>query len=412
MVRHRLGRSFNGLWAATGAANLADGVALFALPLLALADGASPGGVAAVTAALTVAWPVFGLHAGWIVDRLGRRSLLVGVNLARSGVLVALTVAYASDRLSLAMILVAALLLGAAETLADTALTSTVPLVVAHHERARANARIEATINLTNQMAGPPLAGLLAGLTLALATGASAALYGMALAGLAVMVLRTRPTAGPDGASQSGLAGGIRFLWRQPMLRTITLFTAAMNLVWAAALALLVVYVVQPGPLGLTPAQYGLALTAMAAGGLVAAAALEPLRLRFGVSRLMIADCVGTVLFVAPVAIGADVWLVVVGMVVAGAGSSIWRILVATIRQNLSPPDLLGRVYAASRVISWGVLPVGAGLAGVGAELWGVRAVFAVATVIAVVALVAFVVFALRTDLSAIVEPQQESVSE
>ncbi|MFD2356636.1 hypothetical protein ACFSTC_56355 [Nonomuraea ferruginea] len=82
-----LGRSFNGLWFGTGAANLGDGMALFALPLLALAVGASPGGVAAVTTALTLAWPLFGLHAGWIADRVDRRALLTGVNLARAALL-------------------------------------------------------------------------------------------------------------------------------------------------------------------------------------------------------------------------------------------------------------------------------------------------------------------------------------
>jgi hypothetical protein len=45
------------------------------------------------------------------------------------------------------------------------------------------------------------------------------------------------------------------------------------------------------------------------------------------------------------------------------------------------------------------------------AELWGVRPVFAAAA-IAVVALAVFVVFAVRTGLPAIIEPQQESVSE
>lgn len=407
-----LGRSFSGLWTATGTTNLADGIALFSLPLLALAAGASPGGVAAVTAAMTLAWPVFGMHAGLIVDRLDRRAVLIGVNVLRAAVLAVLTAAYLTDQLTLVVILVAALLLGAGETVADTGVTSTVPLVVEAHQRSRANARIEATINLTNQMAGPPLAGVLAGLTLALATGASAALYALALAGLMAMTLRRGAPAEAERPARIRLSGGLTFLWRQRVLRTITLFTAAMNLVWAAAVALLVVYAVEPGPLGLSPAQYGMVLTAMAAGGLAAAAVLERLRVRFGVTTLMIADCVGTVLLVAPVALGTGTWGVVTGVVVAGAGSSIWRILVATIRQNLTPPELLGRVYAASRVISWGVLPVGAALAGVGAELWGVRVVYAVATTIALATLLAFVIFAARNDLSTAMEPRPVPVPE
>jgi MFS family permease len=403
------GRPFNALWFGTGATNLGDGMALFVLPLLALAADASPGGVAAVTAALTLAWPVFGLHAGWIVDRVDRRLLLTGVNLARAAVLTALTAAHLTGALSLPLILAAAVLLGVAETLVDTALTATVPLVVEPNGRSSANARIEATVNVTNELAGPPLAGLLAGITLALATGASAALYALAITGFTLMTLRRRPPAAPRASG--GVVAGFRHLWRQPVVRTLTLFTAVMNIPWAVATALLVVYAVAPGPLGLSTAQYGLVLTAMAVGGLVASAVAEPLRRRFGVTRLLIADAAGTVLLVAPVALGGPVWTVVAGAVIAGAGSSIWRILVATIRQNLSPPDLLGRVYSASRVLSWGVIPVSAAVAGLGAELWGVRTVFALATVLAVAILATFIPYALRTDLSTAVEPDAKPLA-
>lgn len=413
-----LGRSFNGLWFGTGAANLGDGMALFVLPLLAIAVDASAGGVAAVTAALTLAWPVFGLHAGWIVDRVDRRALLTTVNVVRGLVLGGVTAAFLTDALSLPLILVAAVLLGVAETLVDTALTSTIPLVVEPVGRSRANARIEATINVANQLAGPPLAGLLAGATLALATGASAALYLVAVAGVLMMTLRRpRPdapaegSAVPTGRRRGELVAGFRFLWRQPVVRILTLFTAAMNVVWAVATALLVVYVVEPGPLGLTAAQYGLLLTAMAVGGLIASVLVEPLRRWVGTTRLMIADAVGTVLFVAPVAFDAGIWAVAGGAVVAGAGSSIWRILAGTIRQNLSPPELLGRIYSASRMISWGVIPASAALAGVIAEVWGLRTAFVAATVLGVAVLAAFVPFALRTDLAAAVRgPADDAV--
>ncbi|HEY9412369.1 MAG TPA: MFS transporter [Jiangellaceae bacterium] len=403
----RLGRPFNSLWLATAAANLGDGMALFVLPLLALAVGASPGGVAAVTAVLTLAWPVFGLHAGWLVDRLDRRMLLRSANLARAAVLAGVTLVHAWGELSLPVILGAAAVLGLAETLVDTALTSTVPLVVEPDGRTTANARIEATVNLTNQFVGPPLAGLLAGLALAGTTGASAVLYLAAAIAISAMVVHGRPTADAVIPPPTGLGAGFRFVWRQPTVRTLTLFTAAMNVVWAAATALLVVYAVGPGPLDLTAAEYGLMLTAMAAGGLVASVAVEPLRRRFGVTTLLVIDCVGTVLLVAPVALGANAWVVAAGMIAAGAGSSVWRILVATIRQNLSPSDQLGRVYAASRMISWGVIPAGAALAGLGAELWGVRAVFAVATGLAIAVLAGFVGFALRADLSATMAADQ-----
>ncbi|HEX6421805.1 MAG TPA: MFS transporter, partial [Acidimicrobiales bacterium] len=92
----RTGSGFGGLWLATGLANLADGLYLIALPLVALELTASPAAVAGVTVMLTAAWPLFGLHAGGIVDRVDRRRLMVAVNLVRAAALGALTLAVAS----------------------------------------------------------------------------------------------------------------------------------------------------------------------------------------------------------------------------------------------------------------------------------------------------------------------------
>jgi MFS family permease len=395
-----LGRAFHLLWLATGAANLADGMIRFLFPVLALAVGAAPSGVAAVTAAVTLAWPLFGLHAGWLVDRADRRLLLTSVNFARALVLGVVAALYAGGSLTLPVILGAALLLGLAETIIDTALTSTVPLVVPPAHFGRANARLEATINAANELLGPSLAGLAAGVTLGLTASSSAGLYGLAavvLLGLSI----TAPVPATTTAPKRALLSGLRFLWRHSLLRTLTLFTAAMNVVWAAATALLVVYAVTPGPLGLSPTAYGLLLTAVAGGGLVASVLTEPLRRRAGDALLLIIDCVGTVLLVLPVAAGLGTPFVAAGAVVAGAGSSVWRIINATIRQNLTPVDLLGRVYSASRVISWGVVPVSAGLAGLAADAWGLRAVFIVATCLAVAVALAFIPYAARAQRAA-----------
>jgi hypothetical protein len=47
-------------------------------------------------------------------------------------------------------------------------------------------------------------------------------------------------------------------------------------------------------------------------------------------------------------------------------------------------------VYSASRLISWGVGPLGAGLAALVAELWGIRVMFAIGAVISTGLLVLF----------------------
>lgn|SRR5262245_9319405 len=381
--RSRLGRDFTGLWTATGLANLADGLYLLALPLVALGLTESAGLVAGVTVVLTLAWPVFGLHAGVLVDRADRRWLIATVNAARAVALAGLTALLLTGTASIVALYAVALVLGIGETLVDTSLAAAVPQAVRRQQDlGRANARIEVAQNVTNQFIGPPLGGLLAIAGLAWVTGTSAILYAGTLAGLAMM--RGRYRVGPTESTtereplRAALAAGIAFTWRHPLLRNLTLTTAAMNVFWAAWVSVLVVYAVEPGPVGLSTAGYGVLLTTMAAGGITGAAVVEPLRRRLGAHRLLALDVVGTILLIgtpalttSPIAIGA-------AMFVGGTGSAVWRVIVASVRQSVAPAELLGRVYSANRVISWGVLPFGALLGGIVAELLGVRAVFAI----------------------------------
>src|SRR5688572_12872773 len=89
--------AFRRLWFSAGAANLGDGLVLTALPLIALGAGASAGQIALVTTLMTLAWPVFGLHAGWIVDRVPVPRLLAFVNAARAVAVAMLAVGIALD---------------------------------------------------------------------------------------------------------------------------------------------------------------------------------------------------------------------------------------------------------------------------------------------------------------------------
>ncbi|MGH3508438.1 MAG: MFS transporter [Nocardioidaceae bacterium] len=388
-----LGRAFAGLWAASAAANLADGLTLVLLPLVAVSVTDAPGAVAAVMVATTVAWPAFGLPAGWIVDAIDRRRVLVAVNLVRAIVLTLVAWFAVADRLSVSVLCAAAVVLGIGETLADTSLTALVPMVVTSRRRGVANARIETTVNLLNQLVGPPLAGLLAGVSLLAGAGTAAALYGLALVGMVALPRRryvARREDAPQSAWQLELTAGLRLLWRDRMLRALTLVTAAMNLVWAVWTALFVVYAVEPGPLGLSPAGYGLLLTAMAVGGVIAAPLVDPLTRSIGVRAILVLDLVGTLVLVLPVGLGLGPAPVVAGTVLAGAGATVWRTVVATVRQNLVDEVLMGRVYAASRFVSWGVLPVGGAIGGVLAETLGVRTTFGIAAAFAAALVVMF----------------------
>lgn len=381
MSRYGPNQEFRRLWAGAASANIADGLYLFALPLAATGLTESPALVAGVTTALTIAWPLFGIQAGLIVDRLDRRRLMVVVNVLRAVVLTALTVALANGTATIVLLYAAAIILGIGETLVDTGLTSMVPSVVGERDLSRANGWIEAAQNIANQFIGPPLGGLLATLGLALATGTSAGFYLISAGALLVMRGTFRASRADERNHDRprvwpAVSAGVGTLWRNTLIRNLTIITAAMNLFWAMWLALIVLYAVDPGPMGLSKPAYGVMLSMMAVGGLVGTVIVEPLRRRFGTYAVLTLDVVGTAALVGVPGLTTNAVAVGAATLAGGLGSSVWRVLNASIRQMVVPDDLLGRVYSAQRSISWGVLPVGSALGGLLAQVVGIRTVF------------------------------------
>lgn len=388
------------LWAASSLSNLGDGLYQFALPLLALEITRSPSLVSGVTLMLTLAWPVFGLHAGSVVDRFDRQSILLLVSIMRVAALGLLTVAIVGGGLTLPMLYLAALVLGIGETLADTALTSLVPATVGADRLEWANGRITAGQTITNSFLGPPLAGGLLGIGAGLVTGVATSLYALAAVILATMSGTGRvPNDSVQARTPWGVTEGFRFLWRNPTLRRLTLFTAAMNVWWATFYALFVLFAVTPGPLGLTPAALGALIVAMSIGGIIGSLWASRISSMIGAKSALLVDLVGTTLLIGVPALTANPWLVAVAMTAAGFGSGIWVVLVASIRQRLTPDPLLGRAYSASRLISWGVLPIAAAAAGVAAELIGIQTVFAIGGLVSVGLLVAFLLLFSNQEL-------------
>lgn len=387
-------RGFRLLWSSTAASNLADGMALVVLPLVALDGGADAAGVALITVALTLAWPTIGLHAGWIVDRFPKRVILAAGNAGRSLAFAALAITVLLGPVPLGVVLVTAGLYGIGETLVDTAINASVPRLVEPPARTRAIARIESAIEVTNGLAGRPLAGILVGLSFGIALGSVVLLYATAaVLAVAIVALAARNAdVSADTAAPVRVRDGLATLWRHPVLRNVTILTSVANLIWAMFDAVFIVYAVSPGPLGLTPAEFGLLLSLGALGGILSSFVVPLLLRRIPPTVLLAVDIVGTAMLAVPVAIGAPLGVIGAGIVLAAAGSIAWRIIAASYRQQELPERLLGRAYSASRVISWGSLPLGAAIASVVAAAAGVTAVFQVATAIAAILIVLFVV--------------------
>jgi MFS family permease len=316
----------------------------------------------------------------------------------------ALTVALATGTLTLPMLYIAALALGVGEVLADTGLVALVPSTVERDRLDWANGRITAGQTVTNMFLGPPLAGGLLTIGSAVVTGVATGVYAVA-AGVLATLGAPRPSPADahveDLKPDRGVTAGFRFLWSNHTIRKLTLLTAGLNVWWATWYGLFAIQAVAPGPLGLAPPAYGALLVALAIGGIGGSLVAAPLSRRLGMKATLALDFVGTAILVGVPAVTTNPWLVAVGNVVAGAGSAMWIVLVGSIRQRLTPDALLGRLYSASRLIAVGVLPIGAALGGIAAEVVGIETVFGVGALVSLVLLVAFFVTIREPELTA-----------
>ena len=188
--------NFARLATASGLSNLADGVFQITLPLVALGITRDPAAFASVTLVGRLPWLLFSLPAGALADRLDRRRTMTLVDLGRALVIGGLAAVVAAGLEELWLLYVVAFGLGVGETLFDTAAQSILPNVVDDPNRLSvANGRLYAIELTANQFVGPPLGGLIAGITLAGALGGSAAAYALAAGVLVLLVGRFRPVA-------------------------------------------------------------------------------------------------------------------------------------------------------------------------------------------------------------------------
>jgi MFS family permease len=388
-VGERLGSSYRRLWWASGGSNLADGMAVVALPVLTLQLSPTPGAVATVALAQRLPWLLFALHAGALADRLDRRRVMVSVNLVRAGTLAALAGLTAADLASVGVVVGVAFALGSAETLFDTSAQSVLPMLVGRDQLPRANGRLQAVELLANQFVGPPLGGALAVGGIAVAVAGSATAY-LAASGLLLLLTGSfRPVrSGPRTTIRADVAHGLRYLWGHRVLRTLAAMVGAMNLAFAASFAVLPVHAISPGPLGLDGASFGLLLAASAVGSLVGSVAVERLAGVLGRARLLVGCVVLAALPLLAMACWEAVGVVAVALAVAGAGIVMWNVVTVSLRQQIVPDELLGRVNAGYRLVAWGTMPLGAGIGGLVAELFDVRVVFAIAGIACLAVLV------------------------
>ena len=368
-------RQFWTYWTASTTSSVGSAVTSVALPLTAvLVLGATELQMGVLAAASYVAWLVIGLPAGAVVRRLPLRGVQVAMDLVRAAAIVSIPLVWWLGRLTLAQLLLAALVISFANVLFDVASSTFLPRVVPREHLQARNSLMSGT-HAASQLGGPSLGGVLVQLL-----GAVPALLVDAISYAAsALLLRSLPEAEqPREETRTPMRQQVRegwhFVTRHPVMNPCMWDATATNFVCGGQLALFAVYLVRDvsAPAGLV----GFLLAAEGIGSLVGAALCPRIVVRMGSARACMAGGLVSVLgaFLIPLGTDAVAWaLFALGNIVFSFGVVVLSTTTRTYRQVATPPDLLSRVMATVRFVSWGAIPIGGLIGGVVGSWLGAR---------------------------------------
>lgn len=232
---------------------------------------------------------------------------------------------------------------------------------------------------VSNDFAGPPVGAVLFALAVAAPLAVDAASF--ALASALVFSVRARPQRPvvlERRPIRADIAEGVRWLWSNPVLRSLSLTAAGVNLLVHGTWAIFVLYSLQV--VGTGGVGFGILVSAFALGGVVGGM-FAPRIARRGPGRAITTAILLAAASELVMGVSSHGLVIACMLVALGFAGAVWNVVTTSLRQRLVPDRLLGRVNSAHRMLSWGSIPVGALLGGVIARSFGLRAPFLFAAV-------------------------------
>jgi MFS family permease len=375
-----------------------DGMFLTAFPLLAAILTRDPVLIAGVTIASRLPWLMFSLFTGALADRMDRRKLMIGADLIRLVIVGLLGVAILTDVVNIWMLYFSAFLLGSCETLHVNAAQGLIPAIVKPEDLLEANARFASGQIVAAQFIGPPLGVAMFNVSMSLPFLADAATF----AGSAALVSRVpdeHAVEPPTTKILQDIKEGIRYTIETVSLRRLTEILMVVNFFYFAANSLLVLY--NEDLLGGNKITFTALSVGAASGTVISRFFLDKITTKLGKTRTLQVSLWAWAIATIGLAVAWEPILAIVMHLVLGLGSGWWIALNTTLRQQITPTRMLGRMNAVSRTVTWGIVPFGALFGGVAARIFGLRGPF----IISAIVMVSYAVFSRR-----LLKPVDEAV--
>ena len=375
-------RGFLHLWGAQATSAFGTRVGRVAIALSAvLLRGSGPLDLAWLNLAMSLPYLIFGLAAGVLIDRVRRRPLLIATDLIRAGLLMTIPIAAWLGGFSLAQLLVVVFVVMSCSLVFDCAHLAYTPTLIEKRWLLDANAKQESTA-AASEIVGPPIGGLLVQLL-----GAPIAILCDAVSYVVSALLLWRlphdealPEHNRARVTWDDLKAGFLIVFRHRLFRPLALAKIIRAICGGAIGAFYVLYLIRD--LQVSPAVLGIVV---GCGGAAAfAAAIVTTRIAAvtpagpGMIIGIAAAALGHVLLpLAGLFVGT--WLVipllVLGQLISDFGLAYAFSLERALRQHHIDNAVLGRASVVISMCGNVPGPIGAILAGVFAERFGLTPV-------------------------------------
>jgi MFS family permease len=370
------------LWIGQTISEIGSRITIVALPLIAvLVLKATPFQMGLLAGIGGFASLLFGPAAGLCVDRLPRRPILIATDLGRAIVLGSIPLAAIFGMLRMQQIYLVVAAAGILTVLFDVAYQSYLPSLVERQQVLEGNSKLALSSSIA-EVAGPGLSGILVQMFTAPMAILLDALSFFASAVTVWLVRKCEPQVIAIRAAHvwEELSAGMRAIAQSPTRWAIAGHAATAGFFGGFFASLFVLYVIDE--LHLSAALLGMVIAVGGAGNILGASLAPRVMRRFGPGFTLIGSLLvmGAASLMIPLAHGAVVTATLF-LVIAQVGDVCWpvfHVCELSLRQAITPSEVLGRVNAAMQMLSRGLLPIGSLGAGVLAELIGIRATLAV----------------------------------
>lgn len=384
MNSEKLPGAYHKVFSAGAISNLGNGVAAVAYPWVASSLTRSPLLLSIIGLMSSLPWLLFSLPAGVFIDRFARKSVIVFTDIFRGVItaIVALTLFLERTRIHLVkshvnvgavhtnmalylLLLVASFLLTCGVVLGNGASQTFVPMIVEGPLLEKANGRMWSAESVTEQFMGPPLASLLLSISVfAPLFFDAASFFGSAglIALIASSAIRPQIKSEKTPDFRREIKEGLGWLWNNTFLRDLAIVLGLFNFVSSIFFSVFILFAQED--LHTTVFTYGLLVTGAAVGGTLGGIFAPKLTKRVGRGKIL-----AFALVVNPITSFALAstshweigWLL--GALEMFAAIC-WNVVTVTMRQEIIPDQLLGRVNSAYRFFGLGTQPFGALLGG------------------------------------------------